>query len=234
VIFFDLDNTLLDDDRATAHGLDALHARYALRISRSRADLTAEWMRLIDHYFPRYLSGEMSMQDQRRARIRHIFDADSSPISDVDADEAHRSYIEGYERGWCCFPDVVPTLRRLSQFPFGIITNGNNEQQRKKLERTGLARFFRTVLTSDEFGVAKPNPRIFAEACRRAGVSASKAMFVGDNWGADIEGSRAAGLYPIWIRRGVSKDRVPQTDVATISTLSDLPILIDRLSTFFL
>jgi putative hydrolase of the HAD superfamily len=234
VIFFDLDNTLVDDDKATAHGLDSLHARYASRISRSRDDLIGEWMRLIDHYFPRYLSGELSMQEQRRARIRHIFDADDSPISDADADDAHRSYIEGYERGWCCYPDVIPVLRQLSHLKFGVITNGNDEQQRKKLERTGLARFFTTVVTSDGFGVAKPNPRIFAEACRLGGVSPSKAMFVGDNWNADIEGSRAAGLYPIWIRRGATDDRSLRPDVTTIKSLSELPMFLHGLSTFFL
>ncbi len=232
MIFFDLDNTLLDDDLATADGLDALHSRFASRISRSRADLTSEWMRLIDHYFPRYLSGEMSMQEQRRARIRQVFDAIDSPISDDDADAAHRVYIDGYEQGWRCYPDVVPTLGKLSHFSFGVITNGNNEQQRKKLERTGLARFFKTVITSDEFGVAKPNPRIFAEACRRGGVKPSKAIFVGDSWSADVEGSRSAGLYPIWIRRGgaAALPLTHQPNVPTIQSLDELPGTIDALT----
>ena len=232
VIFFDLDGTLLDDNTATAAGLDALHARYADRMKRSRDQLGGAWLQLIEHYFPRYLSGEMSMQEQRRARIRKIFDADDSPISDYDADVAHSVFLDGYEGGWRCFPDVVPALRRLSDFRFGIITNGNDEQQRKKLQRTGLARFFTTVVTSDECGVAKPNPRIFAEACRRGGVSASKAMFVGDNWYADVEGSRSAGMYPIWIRRGAAVPKGPPSKIATIDTLNDLPKLIEQLSSF--
>ena len=200
MIFFDLDGTLLDDDVATGIGLDALHAQYASRMSRTRDELSETWMRLIDHYFPRYLSGELSMQEQRRARIREIFDVDRSVISDDDADAAHGVYLEGYERGWCCFADVFSTLGRL-RVPLGVITNGNNEQQRRKLERTGLAPFFSAVVTSDELGVAKPDSRIFAEACQRGGVDPQNAVFIGDNWSADVEGSLAAGLRPIWLRR---------------------------------
>ena len=226
MIFFDLDGTLLDDDVATGFGLDALHAKYAPRMSRTRGELSEVWMRLIDHYFPRYLSGELSMQEQRRARIREILDADSAPVSDDDADAAHGTYLEGYERGWCCFADVVPTLARLSPIPLGVITNGNNQQQRRKLERTGLAPLFTTVVTSDELGIAKPDPRIFAEACRRAGVEPRNAVFIGDNWNADVEGSLAAGLRPIWLRRSPKTTPRARADVATIETLVDLPGLL--------
>lgn len=222
MIFFDLDGTLLDDEVATASGLDALHAKYSARMRRSRGELSETWMRLIDHYFPRYLSGELSMQEQRRLRIREIFDADRSPISDDDADAAHGVYLEGYERGWSCFDDVFPTLTRL-QIPLGVITNGNNEQQRRKLERTGLTRLFTTVVTSDELGIAKPDPRIFAEACRRGGVEPASAVFIGDTWSADVEGSLAAGLRPIWLRRRPRTTPAVRAEVTTIETLVDLP-----------
>jgi len=136
VILFDLDGTLLDDETATAAGLDALGAMYAERITCTGDDLPRVWLELIEAYFPRYLSGEMTMQEQRRARIRALFGADASSCRDDDADAAHAVYLEGYERGWSCYPDVFPALARLSNAPLGVITNGNNEQQRKKLERS--------------------------------------------------------------------------------------------------
>ena len=226
MILFDLDGTLLDDDAATAVGLDALHAQYAARIACPRRDLAGVWLQLIESYFPRYLSGEMSMQEQRRARIRAIFGADASTCADDEADAAHAVFLDGYERGWSCFPDVFPALARLSEAPLGLVTNGNDQQQRKKLERTGLAKFFSVVVTSDEFGAAKPNPKIFIEACRRGGVDASEAVFIGDNWDADVEGSLAAGLRPIWIRRGATRRQAPRGDVAVIETLDALPSIL--------
>jgi len=65
--------------------------------------------------------------------------------------------------------------------------------QFKKLERTGLTRFFSVILTSGEYGIAKPDPRIFQEACRRAAVAATDAVYVGDDWSLDIVGSLGSG-----------------------------------------
>jgi putative hydrolase of the HAD superfamily len=227
VIFFDLDGTLLDDAAATACGLDVLHRRYADRIGRTREDLGEVWQRLLDQYFPLYLSGELSMQAQRRARMRGILENRHSSTPDHELDEIFAIYREGYEGGWVCYPDVVPALSRLSDIPLGVITNGNNIQQRAKLERTGLTRFFTVVVTSEECGVAKPDPRIFVEACRRMGGSVSDAIHIGDGWSADVEGGRAAGVQPIWLRRGACDERVAERGVPVIETLDDLPAVLE-------
>jgi FMN phosphatase YigB (HAD superfamily) len=69
----------------------------------------------------------------------------------------------------------------------------------KELERHGLARYFRFVVTSADAGLRKPAAGIFAEALARLGVAAADAWFVGDTLEEDIAGARAAGLRPIWM-----------------------------------
>ncbi len=80
------------------------------------------------------------------------------------------------------FPDaeeVLDTLHRIG-LRLGIITNGEAHVQRWKLERAGLHRFFALMVTSQDVGVAKPDPRIFLEAARRADVHPSACWMVGD------------------------------------------------------
>ena len=62
------------------------------------------------------------------------------------------------------------------------------------LGRLGLADRFATIVTSAEAGAPKPDPRIFELALERLGVSASRALHVGDAE-ADEEGARAAGMH---------------------------------------
>jgi len=227
VIFFDLDDTLLDDRLPTARGLDALYQHHGAAFDVPRHELTQIWKDLLDQHFPRYLSGELTMQGQRRARLRAILGDRSDSFSDDDIDTAFSIYTDSYERGVACFPDVVPMLERLARDTrLGVITNGNREQQYKKLERTALGKFFDTVVTPEACGAAKPDPRIFAEACRRAGVAAADAIYVGDNWDIDVVGSRAAGLKAIWINRDTVPHREIPADVSVIETLSDLPALV--------
>jgi putative hydrolase of the HAD superfamily len=79
------------------------------------------------------------------------------------------------------------------------------------------------VVISAEVGVRKPDPRIFEEALRRAGVAAGEAVHVGDLPEEDIEGARRAGLGAFLIDR---EKRITSRDcpegVPVLGTLGDL------------
>jgi len=219
VIFFDVDGTLLDDETAIARGLDALHASYGATLGLGRDALGHQWQQSLERHFPRFLAGEISMDEQRRARMRDLF---GSVTTAERCDEAFAVYLDAYENAWAPYDDVHNTLDQLSNRRLGVITNGNNEQQRKKLERTGLAPRFSVVVTSGECGFAKPDRRIFMEACRRADVDPRRASFIGDDWAKDVVGSREAGLQPIWLRREPSAAPPVLPGVRVIETLHEL------------
>ncbi|MEW6098705.1 MAG: HAD-IA family hydrolase [Pseudomonadota bacterium] len=95
------------------------------------------------------------------------------------------------------FSDVADALARLAtRFPLVAVTNGNAQ-----LERIGLARWFRGSVTARGFGVGKPDPRIFHEACRRLGVPPAQTLHVGDDLVLDVEGALNAGLRAAWVAR---------------------------------
>ncbi len=65
------------------------------------------------------------------------------------------------------------------------------------LERVGLKRHLAFVVDSGAVGVEKPDPRIFALALERAGMSPAESYYVGDIYPVDVVGSRAAGMVPV-------------------------------------
>ena len=85
-----------------------------------------------------------------------------------------------------------------------VVTNGDTETQEAKLRRTGLDRYLADWVISQEAGVRKPNPRIFAIAAERARMRLGGAWMVGDSPEADIGGAAAAGVRSVWLRRGRS------------------------------
>jgi putative hydrolase of the HAD superfamily len=87
------------------------------------------------------------------------------------------------------------------------------------LARTGVAPLLHGVVTSAEFGARKPDPAIFAGALELAGVSAAKALHVGDSLDDDVAGARAAGIEPVLIRRDGSPG---PPDTRTIANLIEL------------
>ncbi|WP_026212222.1 HAD family hydrolase [Longispora albida] len=83
-----------------------------------------------------------------------------------------------------------------------IVTNGTQRQQEAKIRRCGLDRYVAGWIISEEAGLRKPDPRIFAEAARRAGRRLGGSWMVGDNPAADIGGATSAGIPSVWISRG--------------------------------
>lgn len=71
---------------------------------------------------------------------------------------------------------------------------------RRHLERLGLLALLDSLAFSDEVGVPKPSPRIFAAALGPLGVPPERAAHVGDLRANDVQGARAYGMATVRIR----------------------------------
>ena len=80
------------------------------------------------------------------------------------------------------------------------------------------------MLTSDQLGVAKPDPRAFELACVHLGVPPHAAVYIGDQLEVDALAATAAGLRGIWLNR--NGGAVP-SGVEAIDSLTDLPSLLE-------
>ncbi len=87
------------------------------------------------------------------------------------------------------------------------------------LEAAGLGPHLELVVDSHYEGIEKPNPAIFERALARLGVSAGRAVYVGDIYAIDVVGARAAGLAPILID---SLGAYPDVDCPRITRLGQL------------
>ena len=92
------------------------------------------------------------------------------------------------------FDDAVQTLEALRpRFKLGLVTNGPSRTQRPKIEQFQLIDYFDLLIVSEEVGVAKPDPTIFAIALERLGVAPSEALFVGDSPEFDLRRRGSGG-----------------------------------------
>jgi putative hydrolase of the HAD superfamily len=95
--------------------------------------------------------------------------------------------------------DVLPSLDRFRALglQLAVVSNANGTV-RAKLARLGLADRFDVILDSQEEGVEKPDPRLFAIALERLAARAETTLHVGDLYEVDVVGARAAGLA-VWL-----------------------------------
>lgn len=120
------------------------------------------------------------------------------------ADVAFEVFLEARQRVRF-FDDVLPVLGRWAgRLRLVAVTNGNAD-----VERVGLGRFFHASVNAHVFGSAKPDPRLFHEACRLAGVEPGSTLHIGDDPQLDVVAARRAGLQAAWLRRPQFAHRHP-------------------------
>ena len=119
------------------------------------------------------------------------------------------------------FDDARPALAFLAaRFPLVALSNGNAD-----VGRVGVGEFFMASLSAQEFGVGKPDPRIFHAAASSAGVASDDVLHVGDDAALDVLGGLGAGMQTVWVNRHEhlwSHEAQPHVTVATLSELCDL------------
>jgi len=142
------------------------------------------------------------------------------------AAEMVRAYETLREKHLQPTPHALDVLRTLQEhaIPLALISNGNATYQRHKIQHYHLAPFFTTILIEEEFGVAKPDSRIFLSALDHLQVSAHETWMIGDNLTLDIAGSQHLGIFAIWFdssRKGLPEESTVRPD-RIIHTLTEL------------
>ena len=67
----------------------------------------------------------------------------------------------------------------------------------EEAQALGIAPFFDLLLAGGEVNMWKPEPYLFAHACQRLHLAPAEALYIGDNYFADVIGARRAGLQPV-------------------------------------
>lgn len=154
-----------------------------------------------------------SLQEMFTAAGYALDDTLSMPVEDaMEVFLTERNRVRFYA-------DVRPALERLrSRYRLFAVSNGNAD-----LRRCGIADLFEGHVTATAAGAAKPDPRIFAQLLRQAGVRPMEVLHIGDDPLADVIGATRSGLQAVWLNR----ESRPWPDefappARTISTLAEI------------
>ena len=225
MIFFDIDGTLLDYEAAERNGIIDFFQIYNSIFSGNELEATKVWHELSEEYFNKYLSKELSFQEQQRMRMYHLFKAYEVNLSPLESQHRFQQYIELYKNNWTAFEDVHYALQILQQggHSLGIISNGDYEQQVEKLTTLNILQYFKYIFTSSEIGISKPDPKIFQRTVLQSNLEMKDCYYIGDRLETDAISSTAAGMHGIWLNR----DNLQlKCDVPTICSLHEVLTII--------
>ena len=203
-ILFDLDDTILEFDGNADRVWRSVVAEHAgglagLDIERFMAALNEyrEW------YWgdpERHRRGRLDLPLARREVVRGAFDL-LGLTAPAMADAIAHAYSVQRELEVRPFPGAIETLNyvRAQGIRMALVTNGTSAMQRGKIERFGLESCFDYILIEEEFGVGKPDERVYLHAIAQLDASPAEAWMVGDNLEWEVATPQRLGIFSIWV-----------------------------------
>jgi FMN phosphatase YigB (HAD superfamily) len=177
-VAFDVGETLVRDDRTWA--------------------IWADWLGVPRHTVSALVGAVVAQGRDNADALRLI-----RPGLDVAAE---RAAMEDAGRGeqleeTDLYPDVRPALSRLREAGIRVVVAGNQTARAGELLRA-LELPADLIVTSEEWGVAKPDPLFFAQVVGAAGCQPHEVLYVGDHPENDLFPAKGAGLQAAHLRRG--------------------------------
>jgi len=222
LLFFDLDDTLVDHHSAEEDAHRETHASHASLFSGvAFDDWLAAYRRNNLRLWHEYGKGEIDRPTLAARRF-------ALPLAELGLDVAGGAmvsafYIASYNRNWRLIEGAEDVLQHAAGLGVvGILSNGFRQTQRAKIARFGLDRWARHVILSEDVGAMKPSRAIFDAAWKAAGGEARRRVYVGDSFATDVVGAKEAGWFPIFFDRHGKGAPEPVVFVTRLADLKPL------------
>ncbi len=201
-VYFDLDDTLLDHQKAERKALADVRDRYLALFGTLSVDELQETYHAINApLWRQYADGKIDKQTVQQQRFGRLLEAVDA--SHADATLVARYYMQRYATHWAFISGARDTFEVVAaHHPVGVLTNGFAEVQAKKLDQFPILREQSdSIVICEDVGVLKPDPKVFEHATEQAGVEANEVLYVGDSYRSDVEGAQPVGWRVAWYTR---------------------------------
>jgi putative hydrolase of the HAD superfamily len=209
MVFFDIGGVMYDD---------TIYARAIHTALRSLGGMFTD-----EEFDDAYRQARAAQAGSFRGSLARRF---LGPDADMEALEAEASKHWAYPIE-ALHEDVRPCLEALAhRYRLGVIAN-QPSAVKDALRRDVLDGYFEVWGVSDDVGLEKPDPALFAHVVQEAGVEPARSVMVGDRLDYDVRPAKVAGMRAVWVLRGEAPDdptpeQLAEADAA-IRGLHELP-----------
>ena len=187
-ILFDFDGTLSNRKLAANH-------MYRQCILKMRSDLSADDLETETMVQFCMIADQYGIIPKRYVwqRLKDNY------IPELDVEEWNDYWYQNFNKIQIPNNGAEEALKILKKhYKLGILTNGDYETQLAKVKMTGFDQLVDEVIVCGQYGISKPDERIFRIAAEKLGLSCEETAMVGDMFFTDICGAIKAGMKPVW------------------------------------
>jgi putative hydrolase of the HAD superfamily len=201
-VLFDLDDTIISNSRVTpAIWVEVCDKLAPQELASDLVTAVQESSQWFWSESTRHRRGRLNPQTASLEIVQTAFDRLGADAPPSLVGEIAETYRARREEAASLFPGAVETLGQLRNagVRLALITNGSAKGQRRKVERFELAGYFDCIVIEGEFGVGKPDERVYLHALAQLSARPSEAWMVGDNLEWEIAVPQRLGLRGVWV-----------------------------------
>lgn len=200
-IFFDLDNTLWDHRKNAILTLNELFQRKEIneKYNILFEEFHAKYNEINEDLWIKIRDGIIDKDFLRKHRFYDTFlhfDIDNEELADyfekhfLDEIINYNELIDGTL-------EILDYLKS-KNYHLHVVSNGFHEVTNRKVEKSGLKKYFETITSAEDAHAMKPDERIFEYSLNLANAKKSESIFIGDDWIADVKGAQNFGIDVIF------------------------------------
>lgn len=196
VLIFDADGTLFDYDKAEKVALQRA-LQDVVGFQDQNGDTLKRYRQINHQIWEDFENGMVTAENLKTLRFQRLFELLQWDIDPASFSETYLSYL-----GECPYllqgaEDLL--LAVYQNYTMVLLTNGLSAVQRRRIQLSGLHRYFPTIIISEEVGVAKPHTEIFAHTLQSIDHQRKEdVLMIGDGLKSDILGGYSFGVHTCW------------------------------------
>jgi putative hydrolase of the HAD superfamily len=193
-VIFDIDNTLTDFMKMKRAAVDAaVEGMMDAGLPGMKDDLVKE---VFDVYWKEGIEDQKIFDKILKAKLGRI---DYKILAG-----GILAYRRAKNGTMTLYPRATHTLIELMRLGIKrtVISDAPKMEVWLRIVSLGLHHYFDDIITSEDFGVKKPDPKPYRRALELLGAKAEETLMVGDWPDRDIKGAKGVGMRTAWAKYG--------------------------------
>ncbi|MCI0765475.1 YjjG family noncanonical pyrimidine nucleotidase [Bacillus sp. TL12] len=218
VIFFDVDDTLLDFSMSEKNALHKVFEEFGLPTG--EVEYRNSYKEISKVLWRDLEQGTTTLSELGVERFRRLF---LEHNLEIDAATFNRVYLTYLGKEVHLVPGAVDLFNRLTGCRLAIITNGFTDVQKNRIEESPLRNTFEHLIISEEAGFQKPDRGVFEYAFSKLKITdKTEVLIVGDSLTSDIQGGINYGIYTCWFNPNGKENHIGIQPTYEIRELTEI------------
>ena len=221
LLIFDLDNTILDFEMSESYALKKVFENHNIVFTK---DMYKDFVVFNEKLWKAREKEEISSMELRQQRFKNFF---KKYNIDIDPWKFELEYEDILLKNVFFIKDSIDVIEKLSKkYILVIATNGIKHIQEKRLDVSGVRKYFDNIFISDDIGYNKPQKKFFDYIFERyKDIKKENIVMIGDTLSSDIKGAKISNIKSIWynpFNKKLDKDIVADFEIKNLEQIFDI------------